>query len=164
MAELTVPTGQWEAMNIDDTSVKIWIPEPLDDCLSTLSERFEQSKSDLARNGLMIHVHGRFVFEQLVANRLWKLTRRIVNVSPEPERRYCAMTVGIPDNDENEAPRVAFVKAFGKNTCDLTVWMPQKLNEDLERLAFKAGQNDSEYMRRALTAYYLGRMVIDPLR
>ncbi len=59
MTELSGLIGQWDDMNIDDTSVKIWIPKPLDDCLSELSEHFDQSKSDLARNGLMIHLHGR---------------------------------------------------------------------------------------------------------
>lgn len=158
MAALSDPIGQWDDMNIDDTSVKIWIPEPLDDCLTELSEHFEQSKSDLARNGLMIHTHGRYVFEQLVANRLWKLTRRIEQ--PEPERKYCLMS-SVKLDDES---RPAFIKAFGKNTFDLKVWMPKKLKTALVDLALDSGQTGSEYMRRALTAHYLGRTMMDPLR
>lgn len=158
MAELSTPPGEWDGMNIDDTSVKIWIPEPLDDCLTDLSARFEQSKSDLARNGLMIHVHGRYVFEKLVANRLWKLTRRIER---EDTVKYSMEGIRIKLED---SPRPAFIQAFGKNTFDLKVWMPRQLKEDLESLAIDAGQTGSEYMRRALTAYYLGRTLMDALR
>ncbi len=157
MAELTAPLGNWDGMNIDETSVKIWIPEPLDDCLIALSEHFEQSKSHLARNGLMIHLHGRYVFEQLVANRLWKLARRVEQ--PEPERKYCLMGGTVQLEDE---PRPAFIKAFGKNTFDLKVWMPKKLKTDLVALAQESGQIGSEYMRRALAAHYLGRKIMDP--
>jgi hypothetical protein len=158
MAELSTPPGEWNGMNTDDTSVKIWIPEPLDDCLADLSTRFEQSKSDLARNGLMIHVHGRYVFEQLVANRLWKLTRRIER---EDTVKYSMDGICIKLED---SPRPAFIQAFGKNTFDLKVWMPRQLKEDLESLAIDSGQTGSEYMRRALTAYYLGRTLMDALR
>lgn len=157
MNELAVPLGDWEGMNIDDASVKIWIPEVLHQCLEVLSERFEQSKSDLARNGLMIHLHGRFVFEQLVANRLWKLTRRLER---ELVIKYSMEGVGVRLQDD---PRPAYIKAFGKNTCDLKVWMPMRLKEDLSSLGLEVGQSASEYMRRALTAYYLGRTVLDPL-
>jgi hypothetical protein len=158
MAELAPPPGDWDGMNIDNTSVKIWIPEPLDDCLTALSMRFEQSKSDLARNGLMIHLHGRLVFEQLVANRLWRLTRRIEH---EDTTKYSMEGINVKLED---SPRPAFIQAFGKNTFDLKVWMPTKLKENLGLLAIDSRQTGSEYMRRALTAYYLGRTIMDPLK
>ena len=158
MNELAMPPGSWEGMNIDDVAVKIWIPDVLDECLGELGVRFEQSKSDLARNGLMIHVHGRYVFEQLVANQMWKLTRRVVQ---EVITKYSLEGIGISLEDD---PRPAYIKAFGKNTCDLKVWMPMRLKDILQRLGIEAGQTGSEYMRRALTAYYLGRAVMDPLR
>lgn len=158
MAELAAPQGDWDDLNIDDVAVKIWIPEVLDHCLAALSERFDQSKSDLARNGLMVHVHGRYVFEQLVSNRLWKLTRRI---EKELVIKYSMEGLGVTLEDD---PRPAYIKAFGKNTCDLKVWMPMQLKNSLANLGFQAGQTASEYMRRALTAYYLGRTVMDPLK
>ena len=158
MNELAVPPGDWEGMNIDDAAVKIWIPEVLDQCLGALGVRFEQSKSDLARNGLMMHVHGRLVFEQLVANRLWKLTRR---VEREQIIKYSMEGIGARLEDDS---RPAYIKAFGKNTCDIKVWMPVSLKESLANLGYESGQTASEYMRRALTAYYLGRTVMDPLR
>lgn len=158
MTELSAPQGEWDGMNIDDTAVKIWIPEVLDRCLSDLTERFDQSKSDLARNALMVHVYGRFAFEQLVANRLWKLTRRIER---EDSVKYSMEGISVKLAD---APRPAFIQAFGKNTDDLKVWMPRKLRDAVASLGFDAGQTVSEYIRRALTAYYLGRTVMDPLR
>jgi len=117
-----------------------------------------ESKSDLARNALMVHVYGRFVFEQLVANRLWKLTRRIER---EDSVKYSMEGVGVKLDDSS---RPAFIQAFGKNTCDLKVWMPRELKDAVDSLGFDAGQTVSEYMRRALTAYYLGRTIMDPLR
>lgn len=158
MSELARPGGEdWEQMNIDDAVVKIWLPDSLDDCLSLLSERFEQSKSDLARNGLMVHLYGCYVFEQLVANRMWKLTRR---VEKELEVRYNMQ--GMPALDD--APRPAFIKAYGKSTRDLKVWMPRRLKDGLSKLAIESGVTLSEYMRRALAAYYLGRTLTDPLK
>ena len=51
MLQMTpLPGDLWEQMNIDDIAVKIWLPEPMEECLTTLSDRFNQSKSDLARN------------------------------------------------------------------------------------------------------------------
>lgn len=158
MTKMKVPDGDWDGMNVDDAVVKIWIPEMLDQCLDALSEQFEQSKSDLARNGLMLHVHGRYVFEQLVAHHLWKLTRR---VERELIIKYSMEGTSVKLED---APRPAFIRAFGKNTCDLKVWMPRKLKDDLVNLGYESGQTASEYMRRALTACYLGRTVMDPLK
>lgn len=158
MAELSVPPGDWDDMRIDNAAVKIWIPASLDVCLADLSVRFEQSKSDLARNGLMVHLYGRYVFEQLVANRIWKLSRRL---EQEDNVKYSMEGIRIKLED---APRPAFIQAFGKNNEDLKVWMPKRLKDSIEGLAIEAGQTLSEYMRRALTAYYMGRTVMDPLR
>ena len=154
---LPKPEGDWTAYNVDDTAVKMWIPQVLDQCLTDLTERFEQTKSDLARNALMIHVHGRMTFEALIENRLWRLRRR---QEVEDNRVFSLMGTSLKLSD---TPRASFIKAFGKNTEDLKVWMPRRLQDDLSALAIDVGLTPSEYMRRALTAYYLGRTRIDPL-
>ena len=146
----------WSSYNIDDTALKIWIPEGLDDCLEDLSSRLEQTKSDLARNALMIHVHGRFTFENLVENKLWRLRRR---QQIEDNRKFNLQTT----LKLRDSPRTTFIKAFGKNTRDLKVWMPRDLEKSITALAIDAGLTTSEYSRRALTAYYLGRTTIDPM-
>jgi len=64
----------------------------------------------------------------------------------------------------DDAPRPAFIKAYGKSTCDLKVWMQRKLKDGLFGLAMASGVTLSEYMRRALAAYYLGRTLTDPLK
>lgn len=133
----------------------------LDECLAALSDTFDQSKSDLARNSLKIHFHLRPVFEQLVANHLWKLTRRVEKAQPEPVARYNAKT---PSAVPESPARQLYTRAFVKSTRDLKVWMPSKLQAAIVLLAEQCGQSDSEYMRRALTAYYMGRGVIDPVR
>lgn len=157
---LPAPDGDWSEMNIDDVAVKLWLPEVLDDCLSALSNTFEQSKSDLARNALMIHFYGRYVFEQLVANQLWKLTRRVETAKPIPETRYNAQTPTV-DVSPIPPPRQLYIRAFGKNTRDLKVWMPSRLHKEIGKLADQCKKSESEYMRRALTAYYLGRCVME---
>lgn len=154
---LLQPEGDWSDYNVDNTAVKIWIPDLLDQCLAALSERFEQTKSDLARNGLVIHVHGRYFFEQLVEHKLWRLRRR---QEVEDTRKFSLMGTSVKLRD---APRTVFIEKFGKNTQDLKVWMPRKLQEHLAGLAVAAGLTPSEYMRRALTAYYIGRTRLDPL-
>ena len=135
MLQMTpLPGDWWEQMNIDDIAVKIWLPEPMEECLTTLSDRFNQSKSDLARNALMLHVYGRFVFERLVANRQWKLNRR--EEGPELIVKYNLEEC--PDGPILEdAPRPSFIKDFGKNTYDLKVWMPRRLQCDLFSLALR---------------------------
>lgn len=148
--------NDWSNYNIDDTALKIWIPEPLDDCLDILADRFEQTKSDLARNALMIHVHGRYIFEHLVENKLWRLRRR---QQVEDNRKFSLQTA----LKLRDSPRISYIRAFGKNTKDLKVWLPRCLECSITALASDAGLTTSEYSRRALTAYYLGRTTIDPL-
>lgn len=155
---LTPPDGDWSDYNLDDSSTRAWIPEVLDQCLDVLGEHFEQTKSDLARNALVIHVHGRLLFEQLVQSKMWRLRRRVQTDEEEPVRWLNQMTV-----PGRVAPRTAFIKAFGKNSCDLKVWMPKRLKDRLQSLADDADLPLSEYVRRALTAYYLGRMLADPM-
>ena len=41
--------------------------------------------------------------------------------------------------------------------------MPKKLESLINRLASEAGLTTSEYARRALTAYYLARTIVDPI-
>jgi predicted DNA-binding protein len=148
--------SDWSNYNIDDTALKIWIPEVLDECLDRLVSRFEQTKSDLARNALMIHVHGRGTFEYLVENKLWRLRRR---QQVEDNRKFSLQTT----LKLRDSPRTSFIRAFGKNTKDLKVWLPRSLESSIAALAIDAGLTASEYSRRALTAYYLGRTTIDPL-
>ena len=148
--------SDWSNYNMDDAALKIWIPEALDQCLDELAGRFEQTKSDLARNALMIHVHGRYVFEHLVENKLWRLRRR---QQVEDNRKFNLQTT----LKLRDSPRSSFIRAFGKNTRDLKVWLPRCLERSITALAIDAGLTTSEYSRRALTAYYLGRTTMDPL-
>jgi len=152
------PDGDWSRYAADDTAVKVWIPVALDDCLDTLTDRFNQTKSDLARNALMLHVHGRLVFESLVEHKLWRLCRR---QQIEDTRKFCLMGTSLKLSD---SPRTAYIRAFGKNTKDLKVWMPRALQDEIGSLAIDVGLTVSEYTRRALTAYYLGRTKLDPLQ
>lgn len=154
---LELPAGDWTHYDVDDTALKVWIPEALDRCLQDLAIRFEQTKSDLTRNALMLHVHGRSVFERLVENKLWRLRRR---QQIEDNRKFSLERTSLKLRD---VPRRVFIEAFGKNTEDLKVWMPRELLGRITGLAINAGLTPSEYARRALTAYYLGRTVIDPL-
>ena len=152
------PEGEWHSYAVDDTAVKVWIPLLLDECLEILTQRFEQTKSDLARNALMIHVHGRYTFESLVEHQLWRLRRR---QQIEDSRKFSLQGLSLNLSD---SPRAAYIRAFGKNTRDLKVWMPRALHDKLVGLALDMELTVSEYLRRALTAYYLGRTILDPLK
>lgn len=154
---LSTLDGDWSDCNVDNTAVKIWLPEVLENCLAELADRLEQTKSDLARNALMIHVHGRYTFERLVEQKQWRVRRR---QQVEDTRKFSLMGTSLNLRDSS---RKAFIEAFGKNTEDLKVWMPRRLQEQINSLAISAGLTPSEYMRRALTAYYLGRTILDPL-
>lgn len=154
---LSALDGDWSDCNVDNAAVKIWLPEVLNDCLAELADRLEQTKSDLARNALMIHVYGRYTFERLVEQKQWRLRRR---QQVEDTRKFSLMKTSLELRD---SPRKAFIEAFGKNTEDLKVWMPRRLQEQVNALAIDVGLTLSEYMRRALTAYYLGRTILDPL-
>lgn len=154
---LSALDGDWSDCNIDNTAVKIWLPETLDTCLAELADRLDLTKSDLARNALMIHVHGRYTFERLVEQKQWRVRRR---QQVEDTRKFSLMGTALKLRD---SPRKAFIQAFGKNTEDLKVWMPRRLQDQITSLAVDAGLTPSECMRRALAAYYLGRTILDPL-
>jgi predicted transcriptional regulator len=148
----------WTKYDTDNASITLHLPESVDECLVELTERFEQTKSDLARNALMLHVHGRLQFERLVAQKLWRLRRR---VEAEEIRRFNLQ--GYPTNI-SDSPRKEFIAAFGKSTAEVKIWLPRPLLDEISELALNAEMSPSEYARRALTAYYLGRTKIDALR
>lgn len=161
------PPGDWSGYEVDNVAVKLWIPQVLEDCLVQMTEPLQQTKSDLARNALMLHVHGRRTFDALCEHKLWRVRRR-QQVDEDAEhvkaliasgRKFNLQSFPTPD----DPPRPAYIRAFGKNTVDLKVWMPRPLRESLNALAQQRSMSLSEYMRRALTAYYLGRTVIDAL-
>ena len=153
---LGIPEGDWSLYDVDDRSPTIHIPEVLDECLAALTDRFDQTKSDLARNALMLHVHGRRVFEALVAAKLWRLKRR---VQAEDSRKFSLQGTRLRSQD---SPRKSYIAAFGKSVVELKVWMPSPLHDRLSSLAIALELTPAEYMRRALTAYYLGRLALDP--
>ena len=154
---LPLPEGNWSDYNVDNTSATIHIPEVLDNCLESLAEKFELTKSDLARNALMLHVRGRYQFERLVDAKLWRPRRR---QQIEDTRKFNKQNIGVHLSD---TPRKAYIDAFGKSVVELKVWMPRPLRDQLGHLAYGSSLTTAEYMRRALTAYYLGRTVLDPL-
>ena len=161
------PPGDWSGYDVDTAAVKLWIPQVLDDCLAQMMEPLQQTKSDLARNALMLHVYGRGTFDALCEYKLWRVRRRqqidedaeLIKAAVASGRKFSMQGVAKPE----DPPRPAYIRAFGKNAVDLKVWMPRPLRQSLCALAEQRAMTPSEYMRRALTAYYLGRTVMDPL-
>ena len=114
-------------------------------------------KSDLARNALMLHIHGRWLFERLIELKRWRLKRR--QQIPDT-RKFNLMTRQIL----HDSPRKAYIATFGKSVVELKVWMPRPLHNDACALAEASALTVGEYTMRALTVYYLGRAKYDSLK
>lgn len=139
----------------DDSKVTASLPESVDVALKTLADLLEVSASDVARNCVFTHMYGRLAYERAVASGAW-----------QPSRRFDgAMFSELPagSGDSEKAPRTALIEQIGKADRTFTVYMPTMLKTALWTTAERAGYRVSEYLRRHLATYLLGRLTADAL-
>ncbi|HQR72913.1 MAG TPA: hypothetical protein PLE54_20125, partial [Burkholderiaceae bacterium] len=136
---------------------------------SKLAEQFNHSTTIIVRNALVIHAYGRLAFDQLVMNGHLRAPRGYTNdvVSPKQllvseldAHRSGRLTDMAREDATAHAHLVANdgTVAYRRPVVALRIAVPERLKQDLLKLAERAGKPLSEYCRETLTAYYLGAL------
>ncbi len=119
-------------------SIKVWLPEPLDERLKSLVEYQLENRSELIRNALFQHVYGAYCFEQMRSQQeglFW--TRPLIETAAF-----------------SRSPKPSY--NLGKNIVNVRVWLPAKLRDDLALLAANANKTWSHYVREVLIFHFMG--------
>jgi len=148
----------------DDASWTIWLPEGLHDKIDALASHQELTKSDVIRNGLLLHAVGRTQFERWTSEGSWRPKRkasrdelqafragdvRFSRGRPPPSADGDAATQ--PSPPPSPGRRADFIRQHGKSEMATRVFLPTWLKSRLEALAGQARLPASEYGRRVLS-------------
>lgn len=139
----------------DDVSMKVWLPEEIEQMVDHLARHFQSANSDVVRNLLICHLVGRLGYDQAVKSNAWRPVRRGRDFEvPSFSRSSAAEGVLSPRSDP--APRTAFIAAHGKSTEAFRFWLPQPMKSLLSELAVAQELRLSEYTRRVVAAALIG--------
>ena len=140
----------------DDAKVQIWMPEQVRTALQAFADLLGISASDVVRSSVFAHLYGRLAYERAVRAAIWKPARR------HPEVQFSEQRSRSPD-EESKAPRTVLIAQIGKSNRQFTAMMPSALKAELAAAAERRGMRSSEYLRRHLATYLLGRSAVDAL-
>jgi hypothetical protein len=166
---LPPPSGDWTDFGDYTEHVKVWLPKPVADAAAKLAEQFNHSTTVIVRNALVIHVYGRLAFDQLVMNGRLRAPRGYTNDVVNPKQLLVSELESYRAGQQSDMARddplahghlVARDGEFASSrpVVALRLAVPQRLKDDLLKLAERKGKPLSEYCREVLTDYYLGAL------
>lgn len=134
----------------NDVVVKIKLPEPARLLLEELDSKRHIGRSQLARELLFSYVYGWYALELMYQ---------------EKEGFYWDSRVRFSRRDDIEKPEAQqmpynLAPELGKNTYDLTVWLPNDLFLEIESLATQAKISTSHFCREIIAGALMGRSVL----
>ncbi len=133
------PINYEEFLN-NDTYIKLWLPDIVENGLSALSVASDSSRQDVLRSVLFRHLYGVVAFEELAQ---WHM-----NFLQTPSQHDAG--------PKFSKPRGIPMSAIGKSTTNMKVWIPIKMKQDLDELAKQNSLGISEYVRKLLVAVFYG--------
>jgi hypothetical protein len=139
----------------DDVSMKVWLPEEIEQMVGHLAQHFQSTNSDVVRNLLICHLVGRLGYERAVKSNAWRPVRRGRDFEvPSFSRSSGAQDALFPRSAP--ARRTAFIAAHGKSTEAFRFWLPQPMKSLLSELALAQDLRLSEYVRRVVAEALIG--------
>jgi hypothetical protein len=142
--ELKDRMGDFSDLSEHDTAFKFWIPEPVEQALNEMSNRYELSGSEFLRQFLVIHCYGLYAFMAMQ-----DANPKIFKDADMP--RFSANSA-----DRKKRIDTYWVAELGKNVAPIKVWIPSRLRNDLLILANHVGLTPSNYVREILISRLLG--------
>ncbi len=138
-----IPTRDYSGLNVQDVSMRIWLPEAARIGLENICQRMETSMTVYLIEYFATYLYG---FHELLRMREARLG---LYAPPDaPQRLGNAMGSGQPSAPE---------PSLGKNIFALKVFVPSKIKEDLRTHAVKAGHDLGEFTRALICAHLFGR-------
>lgn len=143
---------EYKPFATDDVSIKLWLPEKLIDKLDELAAYFQESRPNLIRFLLFVHVYGRYEFECMRSEHAGLFTPADI---PAVLRRK-ESDKGDLESGEVAPTRRDVQLMLGKSDADFKLWLPSALKTELEELANRAGMKLSAYLRKILVEVLFG--------
>lgn len=126
---------------LNDTYIKVALPEFVDSVIDTLSARHENSRQDVVRATLFRHLYGSLAYDDFQA---WK-------------REVALNTQALSNTGPKLSPqRGISMHAIGKSTSNIKYWIPARMKEDLQAVVGVSGQPLSVYVRILLIRDFMG--------
>lgn len=142
--KLPPSSTDFQPFAVNDVAVKVWIPEPLDVRLTELADLFGVSRPRYLLTVLFIELYGRYELEQMREKVAGLFAGSRVMAAREPIAA------------ESETSPVATARPLGKSDCDLKLWMPAKMRDDIQGCATTAGLSLSEHIRKVFVTHVFG--------
>lgn len=162
----------FEAFKKSDATLKVWLPQILNDRLGWMSIQLDASKPDIARTYLFENMYGRVAFQGLVQHtRKVKVDAEVSRFTQNAKRRDAldfAIHHWASDAEEGSELGVRFsrnrqtivdLQYIGRSDWDFTFNLPKRMLEDLKQVASLYDLTPSNYMRKILVLELLGEKV-----
>lgn len=138
-----IPERDYHGLNVQDVSLRIWLPEAARIGLENICERMESSMTVYLIEYFATYLYG---FHELL--RMREARQGLYAPPDAPQRLGNAMDSGQPSAPE---------PSLGKNIFPLKIFVPGKIKEDLRTHAIKAGHDLGEFTRALICAHLFGR-------
>lgn len=137
-----------EDLHANDAELRVWVPEPVKVAMQEVAEKLDVALSKYLRDLFVVYLYG--VHELLC---MQDNQTGIFHPKPPPPARA-------PDAPMfSRAYKVDYIPGLGKNIVPIKMFLPQKMKEDLQGLADKAGIPLSQFVREILVSHFLGHTV-----
>lgn len=152
-----------DAWRADTEAVTVWLPMSVRERLDLLADFLELTRSDVARNFLLIHLVGRLDYARAVREGWWAARRR----DPDDLRVLFSRSRRVAVSEpEPIAPRTAFIQAHGKSVDAFKFHLPAPMKQHLEARARASDLRLSHHLRelivRALDGHLETQAVVPP--
>lgn len=137
-----ISNRDYSGLNKQDTQIRLWLPEAAKLALIDLAKFEDISITAYITEYFVTYLYG---YHELLRMRQ-SCIGLYEPIPPMPNRRYCAMDVK-PDPEPN----------LGKNIYALKIFIPNKIKQDLQRYADKAGVTLGYFARRVICAHLFGQ-------
>ena len=152
---------------LNDASIKVWLPQLLSERLDWISKRKDASRPDVIRALLFEHLYGRIAYLALLEFEANRRAERLLADARGTARHSDGVGRETATSVTND-PAVMFSRSrtsqldaeiIGKPTDNLRLELPGRLKEDLARVARVHGLTPSSYVRKALVQELCGEDV-----
>lgn len=156
--QLIDSVGDYSDLKQHDVSVKFWIPEPAAIALKEIKRLRSESLNETLLIFLLGHCYG-FYFQQ-------QLLHKHPEIYRDPDVMADVRFSNRQRPDGSREPKrvpVYFVPELGKNIFPIKLWIPQRLKDDLQKLAQHVNLTLSEYLREIVISRVFGHGML-PMR
>jgi hypothetical protein len=148
-SQLISDMGDYSDLGTHDIALKFWLPEAAERAVQELANIDGVSMSEAYRQFFVIHCYGLYLFNVMKNQR--------PSLFKEDEFggiRFSRTHIGDPPGKKRVD--TYWVPALGKNVAPVKVWVPKRVQDDLQTLADHVGIKLSQYVREIVISRLLG--------